>query len=122
MPGIVSDISNKVKHVDRKQLFLLFLIFTLAFGIRGHLLKYDYMFGFDSYYHARMAGELLETGVVPAVDPTAYYFIEGGVASPTNQFFWYFTTGIYRVATLGAPYDKDTWILFVKILIFQIRI
>ncbi len=116
MPGIVSDISNKVKHVDRKQLFLLFLIFTLAFGIRGHLLKYDYMFGFDSYYHARMTGELLKTGVVPTVDPTAYYFREGGVAPPRNQFFWYFTAGIYRVATLDAPYDKDTWILFVKIL------
>ncbi len=116
MSDVVSDISNKIKHVDRKQLFLIFLIFALAFGIRGHLLKYDYMFGFDSYYHARMAGELLETGIVPAVDPNAYYFVEGGVAPPKNQFFWYFTTGIYRVTTLGAPYDKDTWILFVKIL------
>ena len=82
MSGIVSDISKKVKQVDRKQLFLLFLIFVLAFGVRGHLLKYDYMFGFDSYYHARMAGELLETGIVPEVDPSAYYFVEGGVGPP----------------------------------------
>ncbi len=118
MPELVnaSDIVGKIKNVDRKQLFLLFLIFALAFGVRGHLLKYEYMFGFDSYYHARMTGELLQTGVVPAVDPTAYYFVEGGVAPPRNQFFWQFTAGIYKVATLGAPYDKDTWILFVKIL------
>ncbi len=116
MSGIVSDISKKVKQVDRKQLFLLFLMFVLAFGVRGHLLKYDYMFGFDSYYHARMAGELLQTGVVPEVDPSAYYFIEGGVAPPKNQFFWQFTTGIYRIATLGSPYDKDTWIFFVQVL------
>ncbi len=119
MPDLVnvSKIANKIKHVNRKQLFLLFLIFALAFGVRGHLLKYDYMFGFDSYYHARMTAELLQTGVIPEIDPNSYYFVEGGgVATPRNQFFWQFTAGIYKVATLGAPYDKDTWILFVKVL------
>ena len=114
MPGF--DLVGCLKRVDKKQLFFLLLIFMLAFGIRGHLLKYEYMFGFDPYYHARMVGELLETDSVPAKDPTAYYFIEKGVSPPKNQFFWYFTAGIYKVATLGAPYDKTLWIQFVKVL------
>lgn len=114
MPGF--DLVGCLKRVDKKQLFFLLLIFMLAFGIRGHLLKYEYMFGFDPYYHARMAGELLKTGAVPAKDPTAYYFIEKGIAPPKNQFFWYFSTAIYRVTTLGAPYDKTLWTQYVKVL------
>lgn len=110
------NLLERAKHVDKKQLFFLLLIFLFAFGIRGHLLKYEYMFGFDSYYHARMVGELLKTGSVPAHDPLAYYFVEAGIAPPKNQFFWYFTAGIYKVATLGAPYDKGLWTQFVKVL------
>lgn len=115
MPGL--NLVARIKKVDKKQLFLLFLIFALAFGVRAHLLKYEYMFGFDSYYHARMTGVLLQEGFVPEIDRQSYYFLEaGGAASPKNQFFWYFTATIYKIATFGGAYDKETWIQFVKVL------
>lgn len=113
MPGL--KLFEKIRNVDRKQLFLLFLIFALAFGIRAHLFKYDLLFGFDSYYHARMVGTLIENGALPQVDKLSYYFMEsGGGSLPQNTFFWYFTAAIYKIATLGGGYDKALWIQFVK--------
>jgi len=106
-----------LKGVDKKQIFFLIVIFALAFGTRAHLFKYDYMFGFDTYYHARMAGLLVQEGSLPDVDPQAYYFMEeGGGNLPQNRFFWYFTAGIYNITTLGAGYDKELWISYVKFL------
>jgi len=112
----LSQLAEKVTHVNKKQLFLLFLIFALAFGTRGHLMKYEYLFGFDSYYHARMTGVLLEEGSIPETDTMAYYFVEEGVTPPRNTFFWYFSAAIYKIVTLGGAYDKDLWIQFVKVL------
>jgi asparagine N-glycosylation enzyme membrane subunit Stt3 len=34
----------------------------------------------------------------------------------TGWFFWVFTASIYKIFTLGAAYNKDLWILFVKIM------
>ncbi len=103
---------------NRMQLALLLLIFALAFGIRAHLFKYEYMFGFDSYYHARMVETVLEQGDIPRNDQLAYYFI-GGVPPPRNQFFWYFSAALYKVGsipfTLGT-YNKELWVEFVKFL------
>ncbi len=111
----LSNIFERAKRADKKQLFLLAVIFLLAFGTRGHLLVYEYMFGFDSYYHARMTGFLLQNGYVPAHDMMSYYFM-GGAPPPQNIFFWYFTAAIYKIATLGAAYNKALWIQFVKVL------
>ncbi len=111
----VSGLIQRAKGIDRKRLFLLGMIFLFAFGIRGHLMILEYLFGFDSYYHARMTGFLIENGYVPEHDPMSYYFM-GGATPPTNTFFWYFSAGIYKVFTLGAPYDKMLWIQFVKVL------
>ncbi len=108
------DLVERVKSVDKRLLFFLLVLFVLAFGTRAHLLKYDLLFGFDSYYHARMAGTLIETGVVPEIDPMSYYFMEGGVPAPKNQFLWHFSAAIYNVTTLGRGYDKELWIQYVK--------
>ncbi|MEK6973443.1 MAG: STT3 domain-containing protein [archaeon] len=109
-------IVERIKSLDKKQWFILLLIFLLGFGIRGHLLKYPLMFEFDSYYHARQVSYILEDGFVPAKDPLAYYQI--GYTSPPQlgAFFWYFTATFYKVFTLNAPYNQALWIEFVKIL------
>jgi dolichyl-diphosphooligosaccharide--protein glycosyltransferase len=108
------DLVERVKKVDKRFLFFLLLLFVLAFGTRAHLFKYEYLFGFDSYYHARMTGTLIETGFVPESDPLSYYFMEEGVAPPRNQFLWHFSAAIYNIATLGQGYDRELWITFVK--------
>jgi len=115
--GFAANFIEKLKGIDRKQLFFLLLIFLLAFGVRGHLIKYEYFFGFDSYWHARMVPYLIEDGTEPLKDPLAYYQIEEGanIGSP-SPVFWFMSAFAYKVFTLGSPYDKDTWIVFVKFL------
>ena len=101
---------------NKKTLFFLFLIFITAFAVRGHLLKYELFFEFDSYYHARIVSYLLKDGAIPQKDPLAYYQLGGATLPATGLFFWYFNALMYKVFTLGAPYNKDLWIFFVKVL------
>jgi len=110
------DVVAWLKGVDKRQLFFVLLILALGFIIRGHLLKYELFFGFDPYYHARMASYVVATGAVPNPDPMAYYFIPNGVAGAKNTFLWFFSAAIYKIVTLGAAYDKTLWIQFVKVL------
>ena len=103
--------------IDRKKTsFILLLIFILAFAIRGHLLQFELLFGFDSYYHARLVSHILELGFLPERDPLAYYQLGGATLPAVGAFFWYFNAAIYKIFTLGAPYNKDLWIIFVKVL------
>ena len=101
----------------RKELLFAFLIFLLAFGIRAHLMIYQLMFEFDTYFHARIAEYVIQTLTIPTVDPLAYYQVQGGAVLPASSaFFWVFTAFIFKIATLGAPYSKDAWIVAVKFL------
>jgi dolichyl-diphosphooligosaccharide--protein glycosyltransferase len=105
------------KNVDKKNLAILLLIFILGFAVRAHLMKYDLIFGFDSYFHARITSYVIEDFAVPEFDPLAYYQ-EGGAPLHTLHvsFFWYFCAALYKLFTLGAPYNKELWIFFVKLL------
>ncbi|MFH1751984.1 MAG: STT3 domain-containing protein [archaeon] len=109
-------LANFWKNLDKKQLFFLVMIFLLAFGIRGHLMKYDLFFGFDSYYHARMLGYVLQDGWVPEMDPLAY-FQHGGTPTPKDApVFWFISAVLYKIITLGAAYNKELLIMVIKIL------
>ncbi|MCR4368736.1 MAG: glycosyltransferase family 39 protein [archaeon] len=100
----------------KKELFFIFLIFLLAFGIRGHLMIYDLMFEFDTYFHARLAQYVLETATIPLVDPLAYYQVPGGATLPTSgPFFWVFTAAIFKIFTFWMPFSKAAWITAVKL-------
>ncbi len=114
----IMDILSKAKECcskNKKELFFVFLIFLLAFGLRGHLMIYDLLFGFDSYFHARIAQFVVETMTIPTIDPLAYYHLEGGAPMPpTGAFFWFFTAILFKIFTFGAPFAKDTWITAVK--------
>ena len=72
------ELLGKNFSIDKKQLFLLVVLFLFAFGIRAHLAKYDLFFGFDSYYHARMVAEVIQNGAVPVIDTMGWYGSEGG--------------------------------------------
>lgn len=103
---------------NKQQIFIVLLIFILAFGVRAHLMKYELLFGFDSYFHARAVAETIQIFPgIPTEDPIAYYQLDNP-AWPTQSawFFWGFTALIYKIFTLGGAYNKDLWILFVKIL------
>ena len=103
----------------KKELFFLALIFMLGFGIRGHMMVYELFFEFDGYYHARMTEFVLQNGYIPSTDPLAYYQIPGGVPNPQFQdgpFWWMLTSTIYKIITLGMPYDRGIFFAFVKFL------
>jgi len=102
--------------LNKKELFIVFLIFLLAFGIRAHLMKYELMFEFDTYFHARAASYIIQ-GNFTEIDPQAYWQKPNGQPFGSSQlFFWYFTALIYKIFTLNAPYNKELWIFFVKLL------
>ncbi len=103
-------------RLDKKQLLIILLIFILAFGVRAHLMKWDLLFGFDGYFHARLAGYVVQNFSIPDKDPLAYYHEGGGYLPFSSFFFWYFTAIIYKIFTLNAPYNKELWIFFVKVL------
>ncbi len=104
------------KNFDKKQAFIVLLIFLLAFGVRADLVKYQLFFEFDSYYHARMTSYVIENGFAPAKDPLSYYQLGGAMLPAIGPFFWSVNAAIYKIFTMGAPYGKDLWIWFVKIL------
>ncbi|MFH1663413.1 MAG: STT3 domain-containing protein [archaeon] len=109
---------DRIKSVDKKHLFILLLIFLLAFGIRANLMKYELFFEFDTYWHARVGSYILQGTGVPDRDPLAYYQMGGSpIGWKVAPVFWYLSTGIYSVATLGLfGYNKELWIAFVKFL------
>ncbi|MBT7241617.1 MAG: hypothetical protein HN878_03945 [Candidatus Diapherotrites archaeon] len=109
---------NEIKQKawdNRKMILLLLVIFILAFSIRGHLIRYDYIFEFDSYYHARTTMTLIETGGLPDMDPLAYYQ-NGGEPYSRFSLLWPISGGIYQLFNFWHPFDKDIWFMFVKFL------
>ncbi|MEM4256870.1 MAG: STT3 domain-containing protein, partial [Candidatus Diapherotrites archaeon] len=112
---LLSSIKDFFK-TRKKELFFVFLVFLLGFGIRAHLMKYDLFFEFDSYYHGRMVEFYLQNGHIPKVDPMAYYQLpEGGSLKPNvGEFFWLVTGNLFKLFTLNAPYNKENWIVAIK--------
>lgn len=116
--SLAEKIMERIRKINRTQLFILALLFLLGFGVRAHIMKYDWLFGFDSYYHARIVAEILQNGTVSEYDPVAYYQLDQGpyTAGTKTQFFWYFSALLYKIFTLGAAYNKELWVAFVKFL------
>lgn len=107
----MSDTEQKENEQEKsfftknKIAIILILIFILAFGIRGHLLKYPYMFEFDPYWHLRATGYVIQ-GDLPANDPLGFYGQGGTSYAGQPKFLWYFTAFLYSVFTLGGAYNK----------------
>lgn len=101
----------------KKEILFVFLIFLLAFGIRGHLMIYELMFGFDSYFHARIAEDVAQTLDVSQYEKLGYYHLGEGTPAlkVTSMFFWYFTAIIFNIFTLFGPLTREAWIFAVKL-------
>ncbi|MBR9707431.1 MAG: hypothetical protein GOV15_03270 [Candidatus Diapherotrites archaeon] len=100
---------------QRKVLLFLILIFLLAFSVRSHLIKYEYLFGFDSYYHTRMLGYLIEQGQLPDRDPLAYYWKED-YSFHLMPAFYLTSLILHNIISFGAPLTQESLLFTVKIL------
>lgn len=98
-----------------KKIIFILLIFLMAFAVRGHLLKYDNMFEFDTYWHLRMTGYVLQ-GDLPDNDPLGFYAQGGSSLENRPSFVWYLTSFLYILFTLGAPYNKALLMEFARFL------
>ncbi|GEM_PF-3040503 len=56
----------------REYIILLAAVLLLGLGARIYLEKYTYIFGFDSYWFARMASYVVKLGHIPSHDPLAF--------------------------------------------------
>lgn len=105
--------------VERKTALVLFLIFLLGYAIRAQNIQpgYKYFFAFDSYFHARMTGYVISNGAPPDVDELGYYELpeEDRKLGFDGRFFWYFSAIFFKLFSLGAAYNKDLLIEFVKV-------
>jgi dolichyl-diphosphooligosaccharide--protein glycosyltransferase len=108
---------NKKTFFQKYKLYIIILlIFILAFSIRAHLIKYDYMFEFDPYWHVRATSYVLQDGEVPDVDPLGFY-AQGGRSYKNNPpLLWYLTAALYKLFTFGAAYDKWLLLSFARYL------
>jgi len=102
--------------VNKRHLVLAGLLFVLALAIRGYMMKWELFFEFDTYFHARIVSYLLQGQGLPSRDPMAYYQLGGTTIPGVTVLFWYASAFLYKLFTLGAAYNKEVWIYFVKFL------
>lgn len=112
----VEKVKSFLEKIDKKEAFIVFLVFVLAFAIRAHLMIYELFFEFDTYFHARMASYVIENLSIPTLDWMNYYQFDSAPLPAQGAFFWAFTALIYKTFTLGAQYNQELWIGFVKVL------
>lgn len=112
------DFKEWFKSVNWIHVLILVLIFITAFGIRAMILRYDLMFEFDSYWHARMNSEWIDTGIKPQYDTIGTYHLADKplIETPYSYVLW--GTGVlaYKLFYLGAPYNQENWIFLVRLL------
>lgn len=102
---------KKIKNFFSKYwlvILIAVLIFILGLSIRAHILRYEYMFEYDPYWHLRATSYVVQ-GHLPDVDPQGFYLQQSSSYKIWPHFLWYFVAGIYKVTTFGAAYDK--WLL-----------
>ena len=110
--GFIIDLKQRIWE-NRRIIVLLIAIFLIAFGIRGHLLRYNYLFEFDAFYHARMVQDLVTQGYVSSPDPLAYYQF-GGAPSQQVSLYHVVSAWLYHLVALGRPFDKDLFMWTIQ--------
>ncbi|HID09035.1 TPA: hypothetical protein EYP13_02300, partial [Candidatus Micrarchaeota archaeon] len=91
--------------MDRRVVFALWLLVTFLVGLsaRIYLEKYTYIFGFDSYWFARMVSYIIRYGSLPEYDPLAF---RGFEPVPTTwELSMEFPAWVY-VLLHGRSYDR----------------
>jgi len=101
---------DKVKSFlweHRVIIILLIAIFLIAFGIRGHLLRYEYLFEFDAFYHARLVEQIITQGHIIAPDPQNYFQIPTGVPAEPVSIYHVVSVAFYYLFSVGQPFSKE---------------
>lgn len=107
-----------IAKIEWKHLFILLLIFLVAFGFRANILKYPLMFEFDGYWHARMNAELIKTGQMPEYDFMGTYHNANKLKIPfwLDVGFWGAGAIIYKIMFFGQPYTDANMITLQRII------
>jgi len=101
----------------RAIIVLLIAIFLIALGIRGHLLRYEYLFEFDAFYHARLIQDIIQFGHVQSPDPLVYYEMGGALPQKTTLYH-FVSAAFYNILAFGQPFNKE--LLMWSIRIFSV--
>lgn len=109
------DIIGWLKN-HKKEIFIVLLILILGFSIRSYLMKYDYMFEFDTYWHTRMLDYVITDGTLPDIDPLAYYWDDMSTRPNTAPLFWQISALFYGIFALFMGAGFETLIFTVKFL------
>jgi asparagine N-glycosylation enzyme membrane subunit Stt3 len=110
------EVKQKVLD-NKKMIFILLVLFIFAVGIRSNIARYEgnYLFEPDAYYHARTTQYLVTDGVVPEIDPQAYYQEEqGGSTSEKTSFYWILSAWIYTIVSLGMGFNKELFAFTIQ--------
>lgn len=112
---------NKLSEFFKKHwvhILILILIFLVAFGMRTLILRYDLMFEFDSYWHARMNANLIDTGIKPTIDTMGTYHLDVKpiITWAYGSVLYYTGYLAYKIFYFGAAYDQEKWIFLVRLL------
>ena len=89
---------------DKKIIFSIALIFLVAFSVRAYLAPNEYLYGFDSYYHARLTQSVIETGLMPATDTLGYYTLNRAINDPALMY--YINAFLYNLFTGKSTVDN----------------
>jgi len=90
-------------------------VLILAFGLRTHFFYSNLLTEPDSYYHARIIQELIETGKIAEKDPLAYYQV-GGSDRLAFTVIWPLSAFLYNVVYFGQGFDKEKLVALLKVL------
>ena len=109
----------KLKEIDKHKIDILIIVslFLIGFGVRMIPSEsFPGIYGFDSFYHARIVRTLLQTGEIPEKDPLSYWPEHGKYRESYPPFYHYTLAGWYswvKLLTTGSTgYEEN---LFVPI-------
>jgi len=110
----------KFRGLGKNEAIFLLLVFLLGYGIRAQNIQpqYEYFFGFDSYYHARMVEHIIVDGKLPEIDSLSYFELpdaQRGIPQGA-MLFWYITAGLFKAFTMFAPHSRELWVEVMKTL------
>ncbi|MEM0360053.1 MAG: STT3 domain-containing protein [Candidatus Diapherotrites archaeon] len=93
------------------------LLFGYALRTQNFQPRFQYFFGFDPFFAARMLEFYLVEGQPPEIDPIAYFELpDQDRVIPTNEaLFYYISVVFFRLFTAFGPYSRELLIEAVKV-------
>ena len=101
--------------MDQRVRFILwlFVIFLVAVATRAYLVRYTYIFGYDSYWFARMISYVIRWGHVPEKDPLTWWGFREKLGTIRWELSMYIPAWIYT-AIFGSNYNRMNLLTVLK--------